>query len=191
LFVCLTACLFAWLPDCLPSCLSIEAVKKAKQNLSKAKDTYSEYKQDLVQQQAQLQALKDQLQADTGYIEQIDIDEMSELVGDLQADKKYYQANIALATSSLAAKTTALIAQVATATASSGTYGFNAGIELDIDTLEKQLNSQQTKSIASHLVANNININANANATANANTNVNANKTTTIVGSNLQANTDN
>jgi hypothetical protein len=47
------------------------------------------------------------------------------------------------------------------------------------------------KSIASHLVANNININANANATANANTNVNANKTTTIVGSNLQANTDN
>jgi hypothetical protein len=33
---------------------------------------------------------------------------------------------IALATSSLAAKTTALIAQVATATASSGTYGFNA-----------------------------------------------------------------
>jgi hypothetical protein len=37
--------------------------------------------------------------------------------------------------------------------------------------------AQQTKSIASHLVANNININAN--------------KTTTIVGSNLQANTDN
>ena len=31
---------------------------------------------------------------------------------------------------------------VARATASSGTYGFNAGIELDIDTLEKQLNSQ-------------------------------------------------
>ncbi|VVM24974.1 hypothetical protein BSPWISOXPB_7410 [uncultured Gammaproteobacteria bacterium] len=33
---------------------------------------------------------------------------MSELVGDLQADKKYYQTNIALAASSLAAKTTAL-----------------------------------------------------------------------------------
>jgi hypothetical protein len=38
---------------------AIEAVKKAKQNLSKAKDAYSAYKQDLVQQQAQLQALKD------------------------------------------------------------------------------------------------------------------------------------
>jgi chromosome segregation ATPase len=49
---------------------AIEAVKDAKQNLSKAKDAYSAYKQDLVQQQAQLQALKAQLQADTGYIEQ-------------------------------------------------------------------------------------------------------------------------
>ncbi|VVH50879.1 hypothetical protein BPUTSESOX_728, partial [uncultured Gammaproteobacteria bacterium] len=156
---------------------AIEAVKDAKQNLSKAKDAYSAYKQDLVQQQAQLQALKAQLQADTGYIEQIDIDEMSELVGDLQADRKYYQANIALATSSLAAKTTALIAQAATALSSSGTYGFNAGVEFDIDTLEQQLQAQQTKSIASNLVANNINLNAN--------------KTTTIVGSNLQANTDN
>jgi hypothetical protein len=42
---------------------------------------------------------------------------MSELVGDLQADKKYYQTNIALAASSLAAKTTALAAQLATAAA--------------------------------------------------------------------------
>jgi hypothetical protein len=45
------------------------------------------------------------LEDDIGFIEQIDIDEMSELVGDLQADKKYYQTNIALAASSLAAKT--------------------------------------------------------------------------------------
>jgi hypothetical protein len=51
---------------------------------------------------------------------------------------------------------------------SSGTYGFNAGIEFDIDALERQLQAQQTQSIASNLVANNININTN--------------KTTTIVG---------
>ncbi|VVM24984.1 hypothetical protein BSPWISOXPB_7420 [uncultured Gammaproteobacteria bacterium] len=86
---------------------------------------------------------------------------MSELVSDLQADKKYYQTNIALAASSLAAKTTALAAQLATAAASSGTYGFNAGIEFDIDALERQLQAQQTQSIASNLVANNININTN------------------------------
>jgi hypothetical protein len=52
-----------------------------------------------------LQDLQAKLEADIGFIEQIDIDEMSELVGDLQADKKYYQTNIALAASSLAAKT--------------------------------------------------------------------------------------
>jgi 4-hydroxybenzoate polyprenyltransferase len=48
----------------------------------------------------------------------------------------------------LTAKTTALAAQLATAAASSGTYGFNAGIELDIDALERQLQAQQTQSIA-------------------------------------------
>jgi hypothetical protein len=41
--------------------------------------------------------LQAKLEDDIGFIEQIDIDEMSELVGDLQADKKYYQTNIALA----------------------------------------------------------------------------------------------
>ncbi|VVM20001.1 hypothetical protein BSPWISOXPB_7377 [uncultured Gammaproteobacteria bacterium] len=56
-----------------------------------AKDAYSAYQQDLAQQQAQLQDLQAKLEDDIGFIEQIDIDEMSELVGDLQADKKYYQ----------------------------------------------------------------------------------------------------
>jgi hypothetical protein len=42
-----------------------------------------------------------------------------------------------------------------------GTYGFNAGIEFDIDALERQLQAQQTQSIASNLIANNININTN------------------------------
>jgi hypothetical protein len=52
-------------------------------------------------------------------------------------------------------------------------FVFNAGIELDIDALERQLQAQQTQSIASNLIANNININTN--------------KTTTIVGSNLDS----
>jgi hypothetical protein len=47
-----------------------------------------------LKQQAQLQDLQAKLEADIGFIEQIDIDEMSELVGDLQADKKYYQTNL-------------------------------------------------------------------------------------------------
>ncbi|VVM25578.1 hypothetical protein BSPWISOXPB_7355 [uncultured Gammaproteobacteria bacterium] len=66
---------------------AVKAVKTAKQNLSKAKDAYSAYQQDLAQQQTQLQDLQAKLEDDIGFIEQIDIDEMSELVGDLQADK--------------------------------------------------------------------------------------------------------
>jgi ribosomal protein L9 len=57
---------------------AIKAVKTAKQNLSKAKDAYSAYQQDLAQQQAQLQDLQAKLEDDIGFIEQIDIDEMSE-----------------------------------------------------------------------------------------------------------------
>jgi hypothetical protein len=46
--------------------------------------------------------------------------------------------------------------KLATAAASSGTYGFNAGIEFDIDALERQLQAQQTQSIASSLIANKV-----------------------------------
>jgi hypothetical protein len=41
-----------------------------------AKDAYSAYQQDLAQQQAQLQDLQAKLEADIGFIEHIDIDEM-------------------------------------------------------------------------------------------------------------------
>jgi flagellar biosynthesis/type III secretory pathway M-ring protein FliF/YscJ len=52
-------------------------VKTAKQNLSKAKDAYSAYQQDLAQQQTQLQDLQAKLEADIGFIEQIDISRAS------------------------------------------------------------------------------------------------------------------
>ena len=163
---------------------ALEAVKDAKKNISKAKDAYNDYQTNLSQQQTQLQALEDQLKANTGFIEQIDLDEMNELVNDLKDDKKYYQANIALAKASLVAKTTALVAQVATAVASSGTYGFNAGFELDIDALETQMQAHQTKAVASNLSANNINITSGNNID-------NTQSATTIQGSNLNANNTN
>ena len=166
---------------------ALEAVKDAKKNISKAKDAYSDYQTNLSQQQTQLQALEDQLKANTGFIEQIDLDEMNELVNDLKDDKKYYQANIALAKASLVAKTTALVAQVATAVASSGTYGFNAGFELDIDALETQMQAHQTKAVASNLSANNINISSGNNT----NTDIAKLSSTTIQGSNLNANNTN
>jgi len=86
---------------------------------------------------------------------------------------KPYQTNIALATVSLATATTQTIQQTAKAARSSGTFGFNAGIDLDIDLLEKTLNNYKEKSIASNVSGQNINITSN--------------DTTTIQGSNLNA----
>jgi septal ring factor EnvC (AmiA/AmiB activator) len=51
--------------------VKLTAVKTAKQNLSKAKDAYSAYQQDLAQQQTQLQDLQAKLEADIGFIEQM------------------------------------------------------------------------------------------------------------------------
>jgi uncharacterized protein (DUF3084 family) len=47
---------------------AVKAVKTAKQNLSKAKDAYSAYQQDLAQQQTQLQDLQAKLEDDIGFI---------------------------------------------------------------------------------------------------------------------------
>ena len=74
--------------------LRLKPLKTPRKNISKAKDAYNDYQTNLSQQQTQLQKLKDQLKANTGFIEQIDLDEMNELVNDLKDDKKYYQANI-------------------------------------------------------------------------------------------------
>ncbi len=65
-------------------------------------------------------------------------------------------------------------AHLAKAAASSGTYGFNAGLEIDLDVLEEQLSEAQQRSVASTLSAGNT-------------ITINANNTATIQGSHLQA----
>ncbi len=65
-------------------------------------------------------------------------------------------------------------AHLGKAAASSGTYGFNAGLEIDLDVLEEQLSEAQQRSVASTLSAGNT-------------ITINANNTATIQGSHLQA----
>jgi ActR/RegA family two-component response regulator len=55
---------------------AVKAVKTAKQNLSKAKDAYSAYQQDLAQQQAQLQDLQAKLEDDI-----VDVDIIGNQIG--------------------------------------------------------------------------------------------------------------
>ncbi|PCI42589.1 MAG: hypothetical protein COB41_09390 [Proteobacteria bacterium] len=59
-------------------------------------------------------------------------------------------------------------------TTASGTYGFSASLELDIDVLEKKFAAYKEQSVASNITAQNININAD--------------NTATVRGSNLNAN---
>ncbi len=65
-------------------------------------------------------------------------------------------------------------AHLGKAAASSGTYGFNAGLEIDLDVLEEQLSEAQQRSVASTLSAGNT-------------ITINANNTATVQGSHLQA----
>ena len=80
-------------------------------------------------------------------VEQADVDEMKEYVDELKSDKEFYEANIALATTTLSTKLVAVATQGSKAGSSVGTLGFNAGVELDIDAIEKQLAEYKEKSI--------------------------------------------
>jgi outer membrane lipopolysaccharide assembly protein LptE/RlpB len=145
-------------------------------SVDSAKDNYDDYKDEVKKQESLFAKVKQDYKNKTGYIELADVEEFEELLDDLKEDDSYYKANIALATITVATKTTALLAQGAKAASSSGTYGFNAGLELDIDAIEKQLKEYEERSIASNLDAQNINLDANNKAT--------------IQGSNLNAKED-
>ena len=153
---------------------ALEGVKVAKDGVGIANDKYDEYKVEVSKQEAKLAELEQKYEAKTGFIELADVEEFKELLNDLKEDDKYYQANIALATTTLATKTTALLAQTAKAATSSASYGMSASLELDIDAIETQLKEYEQRSVASNIAGDNIVINAKNKAT--------------IQGSNLQAN---
>jgi len=143
---------------------AIKAAKESKDNLQNAKSSYDQYKQDLGKQRGNLLKLKADLANGRLGIEQADVDEMQGLIDDLASDDAFYKANIALAAADLAAKTVAVVKQMATAS-SAIFYGFNASLDLDIDMLEKQFSAYQEQSVASNLNADKINISAGEAAT--------------------------
>jgi filamentous hemagglutinin len=68
-------------------------------------------------------------------------------VGDVKGDKEWYQAGIALAAINLTSATTALVQQTAAAAQSASTYGFNAGIQLDIDASKSNTTEKGTTAV--------------------------------------------
>ena len=154
-------------------------LEDAKEQLEESKRQYKDYERNLDQLENSLRQLEQDVANNTPGANYADVVELRALVAEVKDDKEWYVAGIALAALNLTSATTALVQQTATAAASTATYGFNAGLQLDIDASKTSSEYQSTTAVASTLSGQNIRIN-----TGNGNT---QNTQTNIQGSHLQA----
>ncbi len=164
---------------------AVIAVDKAKEQLEKAKKEYKAYERNLDDLKSQLTQLEDDYKNKTPGVQYDDVLELRDILKDAKGDKEWYQAGVALAAVNLASSITGLVQQIAAAVQSTGTYGFNAGVQLDIDATKSKATDTTTTAVASNLSGNNILI-----QTGTANDDGSLNKTgteTNIQGSHLAA----
>ncbi|MFW2578017.1 hemagglutinin repeat-containing protein [Aliarcobacter butzleri] len=152
------------------------AVKSAEQ-LKQTKDDYSKYKGEVKKLENTLSDLKQRYKAKEVGIDYSDIEDLSDFIDNLKSQEKYYVAAIAAATADLASKTAAVATQAAAAASSSGTWGFSAGISLDVNGEKSKQNINNQTSNASNLNGKNIYINTDEKLSTNTN----------VVGSNVIA----
>ena len=135
---------------------AVIAVDEAKDKLEQAKKDYKAYERNVSQLEEQLTQLESDYANKVPGVNYDDLLELRELVGDVKGDKEWYQAGIALAAINLTSATTALVQQTAAAAQSASTYGFNAGIQLDIDASKSKTNEKSTTAVASNLSGNQV-----------------------------------
>ncbi|MDN5111180.1 hemagglutinin repeat-containing protein [Aliarcobacter butzleri] len=152
------------------------AVESAEQ-LKQTKDDYSKYKGEVKKLESTLSDLKQRYKAKEVGIDYSDIEDLSDFIDELKSQEKYYVAAIAAATADLASKTAAVATQAAAAASSSGTWGFSAGISLDVNGEKSKQNINNQTSNASNLNGKNIYINTDEKLSTNTN----------VVGSNVIA----
>lgn len=137
-----------------------QALQESAKALKQAKNDYRQYKKQLDTLNTTLSKLEQELVDNQPGVTQADIIELKGLIADVKGDEAWYISGIALAAVDVTSKTTALVQQTAAAAQSTVTYGFNAGIQLDIEGSKTQTESRQTTSQASQLAGNNIVIQA-------------------------------
>lgn len=165
---------------------SVEALKQAKKD-------YKRYQSDLDNMEKQFSAMEADLAAGVPGINATDLIEMREIIDDMHGDEAWYLTGITLAIADVTSKTTQLAQQTAAGAASVGTWGFNAGVQLDIDASKTTSSVNQTTSVASNIQANNLTMMTGMERTEDENGSVNwqqnqenvAATTTTIRGSNI------
>jgi filamentous hemagglutinin family protein len=156
-----------------------ERLVEAKEQLEEAKRQYKDYERNLDQLKQSLRQLEQDLADKKPGVNQADLVELRGLIEDVESDKEWYVAGIALASLNLVSASNALATQIVALSASGQTLGFNAGLQLDIDASQTQSEYQSTTAVASTVSGQNIRIN-----TGNGNT---ENTTTNIRGSQLLA----
>ena len=135
-----------------------EAVDQAKDQVKQAQADYRKYQKERDQLQETLAKLEADYQNKVPGVSYNDILELRTLLDDIKGDEAWYQAGIATASANLASQSTLLLQQTSAAAQSAATYGFNAGLQLNIAATKTDSHLDSTGSLASSISGNNINI---------------------------------
>lgn len=139
---------------------AVIAVEKAKKKLKQSKKDYEKYKKQLKSLDATLDTIEQEYAQKKPGVNYEDIEDLEDLISQIESDEEWYVAGIALAAVDLTSKITSLVQQSVAAAQSTGTYGFNAGIQLDIEGSKTKSENMSTSSLASNIAGNNITIKA-------------------------------
>lgn len=137
-----------------------QALQKSTKKLKQAEQDYKQYKKGLDSLESTLSTLEQEFADKKPGVTFEDIEELNDLISEVKSDEAWYVAGVALAAEDVVSKTTLLVQQTAAAAQSSGTYGFNAGLHLDIEASQTESSSQTTTSVGSALSGQNIKISA-------------------------------
>ncbi|MFW7523638.1 hemagglutinin repeat-containing protein [Vibrio ostreicida] len=137
-----------------------EALKDSTKRLKKAQQDYKQYKKGLDSLSSTLARLEQEYSDNKPGVAFEDVEELRDLVSDVKSDEAWYVSGVALAAEDVTSKTTLLAQQSAAASQSAATYGFNAGLHLDIQASQTDSTTQQTTSIGSNLSGQNVVLNA-------------------------------
>src|SRR5690606_21090634 len=149
-----------------------ERLEDAKEQLEESKRQYKDYERNLDQLENSLAQLEEDYAAKKPGVNYDDIVELRALVEEVKDNEEWYIAGITLAAANLVSATTGLMQQTAAAAQSAGTYGFNAGLQLDLDVSQTSSESRATTAVASTVSGQNIRINTGNGDTTGTETNI-------------------
>ncbi|ENS5562875.1 hemagglutinin repeat-containing protein [Vibrio cholerae] len=137
-----------------------QALQQSTKKLKQAEQDYKQYKKGLDSLESTLSTLEHEYADKKPGVTFEDIEELNDLISEVKSDEAWYVAGVALAAEDVVSKTTLLVQQTAAAAQSSGTYGFNAGLYLDIEASQTDSSTLTTTSVGSTLSGQKIKISA-------------------------------